>query len=268
MKRLTQPPSSRAKAGFTLIELLVVIGIIGLLAALLLGVISGAVESGRKTTCLNNLGQIGKAFRNYAEENDNRLPPTGTSAVNTNWSNQIALYMGMRLKQEDYITNDQISKSKSMICPTNLRRWQNEKSFNDNSTILRTYGRNNQHLPLKKTSRLRSGVESVYPQQTFPMSLFLIPAKTMLACDAEWNTGNGQWKIIFNLDTAEGQEDRDSGQNTTYAHGKEKFINGVFMDGHSVSLNRDDIPDTVDGETIVNETEYTARMFWQGIFEP
>ena len=59
---------------FTLVELLVVIAIIGILAALLLPVLSRAKEAGRATACLGNLHQVGLALQIYVSENNNRMP--------------------------------------------------------------------------------------------------------------------------------------------------------------------------------------------------
>jgi prepilin-type N-terminal cleavage/methylation domain-containing protein/prepilin-type processing-associated H-X9-DG protein len=64
---------SAAPGAFTLIELLVVIAIIGILAALLLPVLSRAREQGRCTQCQSNLHQIGVAFEVYLQDHDNTL---------------------------------------------------------------------------------------------------------------------------------------------------------------------------------------------------
>jgi prepilin-type N-terminal cleavage/methylation domain-containing protein len=65
---------TKAQGAFTLIELLVVIAIIGILAALLLPVLSSARERARRVRCLNNMGQIGYAMHLYASDNHDLLP--------------------------------------------------------------------------------------------------------------------------------------------------------------------------------------------------
>lgn len=64
----------RQRRGFTLVELLVTLGIIMLLAALLLGVFTRVREQGRKSECASNLGQLGVACLQYAQDNPGTFP--------------------------------------------------------------------------------------------------------------------------------------------------------------------------------------------------
>jgi prepilin-type N-terminal cleavage/methylation domain-containing protein len=73
-RRDNQARSLRTNRAFTLIELLVVIAIIGILAALLLPVLSRTKERALRVSCANNLHEIGVGWTVYLGDANAMLP--------------------------------------------------------------------------------------------------------------------------------------------------------------------------------------------------
>ena len=69
-------PARRTAGGFTLVEMLVVIGIIGVLAALLIPVIQGAVSNAQATSNGYEISQLIMSISRYQSENGGQYPPS------------------------------------------------------------------------------------------------------------------------------------------------------------------------------------------------
>jgi len=90
--------SRRIRAGFTLVELLVTIAVIGILAGLLLPVLSRAKNNSRRATCLNNLRQINVATRMYFDEHEDAISlPSGVQfyADWVSYKPSVKYYLGL-----------------------------------------------------------------------------------------------------------------------------------------------------------------------------
>jgi prepilin-type N-terminal cleavage/methylation domain-containing protein/prepilin-type processing-associated H-X9-DG protein len=87
--------SCRKKQGFTLIELLVVIAIIAILAAILFPVFAQAREKARAISCLSNEKQLGLAFAQYTQDNDEKNPNgiNWFSPGGNGWAGQLYPYV-------------------------------------------------------------------------------------------------------------------------------------------------------------------------------
>ena len=129
------------RRGFTLIELLVVIAIIAILVALLLPAVQQAREAARRSTCKNQLKQIGVGLHNYHDVHDT-LPPGGmlNAGNGLSWHVMILpfidytpLYESVNFSLRDNVAADQAAldavlgtqKIPVYLCPSSNKILQN-----------------------------------------------------------------------------------------------------------------------------------------------
>jgi len=115
----------KQKAAFTLIELLVVIAIIAILAAMLLPALAAAKRKAQRINCVNNLKEMGLAFRVWEGDNNDNYPMAVSTAAGGAQqlvaSSANTAYRGSFVAAYLCMSNE-LSTPKLLICPSDGSR--------------------------------------------------------------------------------------------------------------------------------------------------
>ena len=196
-------PMRAKRPGFTLIELLVVIAIIAILAAILFPVFARARENARRTSCLNNVKQIGLAFMQYTQDNDEMYPMIGfNTGDNIRYPNGVTSSNNWILRVYPYINSAQIFN-----CPSNtIAPWTGGTAPSPVSNT--SYGANAQMLNV-----------------AISMAAVQRPAETLMLADSAGQAPYAVFDVYYSgPSSTRWMEDRHlEGANLAFADGHAKW---------------------------------------------
>lgn len=228
--------SNKRNVGFSIIELLVCIGIIGILMAIFLPILSRAKETAYRTQCQANLRQIYGFFQNYRNDNRDQHPsvapysPTGANKTFHDWVH----WQEFRQKENSPVFR-YLKTFSVMVCPRDVLELHiNESYCPDDGPYMYSYVIN-EYLGFygDKTNR--------YPPK---ISQVKNPSQTNFIAEEDENIINdGLWFPLH--DYLSTRHDNNLGrkvqQYTNGAQNLGKKTNICFLDGHIEFISKDEV---------------------------
>jgi prepilin-type N-terminal cleavage/methylation domain-containing protein len=120
--------------GLTLIELLVVLAVLAIAVAMLMPSVSNHPVRAPRINCVNNLKQVGLAFRSWAFDHGDQFP----MGVSTNAGGTMELVSGPNAFAHFQVVSNELSTPRVLFCPADSKR-TSATNFADFSNLSLSY---------------------------------------------------------------------------------------------------------------------------------
>ena len=250
---LSRRPISPNGRAFTLVELLTVIAIIGILAAILIPVVSRVRESARAATCMSNLRQIGTAVQMFVADNKGLLPGSGKRipTASASWHdvlNALVFEVNINGNRQPLQRMGDTPIQGEMYCP-------DMEPFGTALRYPRAYVMNGNIINQDPIANppVTWGILLEY-QKGLPINQFANPPRTVLVLESERSgDGVGPSAPFDQIVMGDGVSAPSwSANSTNFAFRHNNHMNVLFMDCHVQSVSPDE------AAKINNKAHFTA----------